>query len=114
MSMIFTLGKENGQGRIQGKCVNCGKAVFESLSTLDDAYNVWAGRCPHCEAINMLALTGLRGYSSQGMDLVLPFDEEVKANDLPEGTPTQGKGGEPNVHGSVLGEMLHKLKESIK
>jgi len=112
MSMIFNLKPKLERGHIAGACAKCGKAVWESLFILDDCYNVYAGRCPHCGAINLLALTGLRGYSSAGMDLVLPYDEERDANQLPADCPTQGPKGEPaTVHGSNLGELMHALRE---
>lgn len=109
--MIITgMKMAHGAKTVRGTCAKCGKAVFESLSILDDCYNVWAGRCPHCQALNLLAMTGLRGYSSTGMDLVLPFDEERDANQLPADTPTCGPRGEPaSLHGSRLGELTHKL-----
>lgn len=96
----------------KGTCAHCKQDVWESQFTLDDCYNVWAGECPHCNAINFLALTSMRGYSSQGMDLVLPFDEEIEANETLKGKniPTQGKNGKPaTIHGTVSGEMAHIL-----
>ena len=33
---------------IKGNCANCKKEVWESMLTLDDAYNVWLGKCPWC------------------------------------------------------------------
>ncbi len=112
-TIIEDMKKQAGFDRISGTCAKCAQMVWESLSTLDDAYNVWMGRCPYCQALNYLGLTGLRGYSSQGMDLVLPTDEEAKANNLPADTPTSGPCGKPaNQHGSNLGEMCHKLFEN--
>ena len=109
--IIRTLQTKPKHGEVPGTCAKCGVAVYESLFILDDCYNVWGGKCPQCEAINMLAMTGLRGYSSSGMDLVLPTDEERDANDLPADTPTSGAAGKPaTAHGSVLGELCHKLR----
>jgi phage FluMu protein Com len=97
---------------IPGECANCKAQVFESLLTLDDAYNVWLGKCPHCKALNFLSMNhGLRGYSSGGMHLVLPTDEEVASNGLPADTITTGKGGPATSHGSPLGELCHRLTE---
>ena len=111
--LILPLKDNPGRDLIEGQCANCKKQVYEHLFTLDDAYNVWAGECPHCKAINLLATTSLRGYSSQGMDLVLPFDEEVEANsELPRDCPTAGKAGyEPNIKGSALSEFTRPLIE---
>jgi hypothetical protein len=110
MTMIFKMRANPGHGLLPGKCAKCEKPVYEADATLSDAYNVWAGECPHCGALNFLALTGLRGYSSAGMDLVLPTEEERIANNLPEGTPTSGRSGRPaDLHGSVAGEIYHKL-----
>lgn len=96
---------------VHGACAKCGEQVYESLFLLDDAYNVWMGRCPHCGALNYLSMNhGLRGYSSQGMFLVLPTDEEAAANKLPAGTPTQGSKGPATAHGSPSGELLHQLR----
>lgn len=112
MSLICQMRSSPGRGLIPGVCAACGKDVFEFLATLDDAYNVWAGRCPHCSAINFLALTGLRGYSSARMDLVLPTDEERDSNKLPADCPTQGSKGPATVHGSVSGEICHQLEHA--
>ena len=95
---------------VPGKCAKCGLPVYEALCILDDAYNVWLGRCPECKALNYLGMQGLRGYDSRGMTLVLPTDEERDANGLPPDTPTSGPCGKPaNQHGSILGELAHKL-----
>jgi len=111
MSLINTMKSRGGYGYIAGSCANCKKVVFEALATLDDAYNVWIGKCPHCSALNYLGMTGLRGYSSSGMDLVLPTDEEKAANSLPVECPTSGPCGRPaDQHGTVLGEIAHKLR----
>ena len=111
MAMIFTMATDPKKGTVKGVCAGCGKSVFEDLATLDDCYNVWLGECPHCKALNYLALTGLRGYSSQGMELVSPTAEEIDRNNLPKDTPTSGACGKPaNVHGSNLGELLHKIR----
>lgn len=113
--MYFDMKDAPGGDRIAGVCAHCGKAVWESLFTLDDCYNVWAGKCPHCGAINLLAMTGLRGYSSSGMELVLPHDEEKAANNMPEDCPTAGpRGEEPTMHGSILGELSHQLIQNSK
>jgi hypothetical protein len=68
--------------KIVGKCANCGMLVEEDQFMLDDAYGVWRGECPKCEAINLLGRGG-RGYSaSEGqMRLVLPTEHEVKMNE---------------------------------
>lgn len=110
MSIISTMRDKPGHGLIPGKCAHCQKAVYESLFTLDDCYNVWLGKCPHCGALNYLAMTSLRGYGSRGMDLVLPTDEERDANDLPKDCPTSGACGRPaDQHGTQAGEIYHKL-----
>jgi hypothetical protein len=112
MSMICEMKRERDPrfASIQGACAKCEQIVYESEFTLDDAYNVWAGKCPHCGAINLLSLNhGLRGYSSQGMHLVLPTIEERDANGLPGDCPCSGSGGEPTWHGSVSGEICHRL-----
>jgi len=95
-----------GADCIPGKCAKCKQEVYESLSLLDDAYNVWKGVCPHCGAINFLAMTSLRGYSSGGMDLVLPAEEEREANGLPADTPTSGSCGHKAVEGGTMGSQL--------
>jgi phage FluMu protein Com len=97
---------------IQGACANCNQVVFESLLMLDDAYNVWMGKCPHCEALNFLSTKhGLRGYCSNQMWLELPYLEEIEANTLSPDIPNQGSNGKPaTMHGSNLGELLHKLR----
>jgi hypothetical protein len=95
---------------VAGKCAKCSKDVYESLWLLDDAYNVWMGKCPHCAALNFLGMTGLRGYSSSGMSLVLPTYEEAAANNLPADTPTSGPCGKPaDQHGTIAGELQHRL-----
>ena len=113
MSIIIEMKKRPMKGGISGVCAKCGKTVWEGLCLLDDTYNVWAGKCPYCSAINYLSLThGLRGYGSTEMYLVLPTEEEAKANELPEGTPTSGPcGHEPNIRGSNLGEFCARLIE---
>lgn len=107
--IISTMQKAPRPGYIKGQCAKCAADVYEQLWLLDDAYNVWMGKCPHCGALNYLAMTGLRGYSSGGMSLVLPTDEEVIANGLPADTPTQGSKGPATSHGTVAGEFMHKL-----
>jgi hypothetical protein len=98
---------------LPGTCANCSKEVFESNNLLSDCYNIWAGACPHCKAINLLSMNhGLRGYSSSQMWLVLPTDEEVAANEsLPRDCPTQGSKGPATAHGTPAGELYHILKE---
>ena len=98
-------------GSVRGACAACKADVYESLAMLDDAYNVWLGKCPHCGALNFLALTGLRGYSSAGMSLALPTDEEKIANNLPPDCPSQGSKGPATLHGTIAGEIYHKLSE---
>ena len=117
--MILTMRDEATKKKtdIPGKCAKCGLAVYEALFTLDDAYNVWAGKCPSCGAINLLALSGLRGYSSSGMELVLPTVCEVADphNRLPPDSPsTPCSGDHPGgmIHGSVAGELMHQLKQT--
>lgn len=90
------------------KAVEC-KPVFESLWLLDDAYNVWVGKCPHCDAHAFLSMQSLRGYNSAGMQLVLPTDEERDSNDLPKDCPTRGSKGPADLHGTVAGEIYHRL-----
>jgi len=113
--MINEMSKEPRGGYISGSCANCQKAVFESLWLLDDAYNVWLGKCPYCGALNFLSMNyGLRGYSSTGMHLVLPTTEEIESNNLPKDIPTSGPSGNPaDQHGSPLGEFCHKFTESM-
>jgi hypothetical protein len=79
--MVFTLHKvRRRSGDVPGECAHCKRQVWEACVTLDDAYNVWLGKCPYCEALNYLSTShGLRGYSSSEMYLVLPTDEEAKA-----------------------------------
>lgn len=116
MSMTFLMDAKPGPRTVPGTCPNpaCGKPVWESLLVLDDAYNVWAGKCPHCQALAYLSTNhGLRGYSSTGMHLVLPTDEEVQANGLPPENITQGSKGPATLHGSPLGELCHQLSEGM-
>lgn len=81
--MIFNLRTiKLRRGDVAGRCAHCGVVVYESLFALDDAYAVWAGRCPACNAINLLGTNG-RGYTSSSMDLVLPTAEERDKNGLP-------------------------------
>ena len=102
----------------KGICANCKAEVFESQFTLDDCYNVWAGECPHCKAVNLLSMSSLRGYSSSQMDLVLPTDEEVDSNELllerKGKIPTQGSKGPATFHGTQAGELLHQLSKPIQ
>lgn len=71
---------------VAGKCAHCGVVVWEALVRLDDAYAVWAGRCPHCQGINLLTTRQGRGYHSSGMTLVKPTAEEIA--EYPELAPT--------------------------
>lgn len=114
MTIICDLKTEKGRYPcVKGTCANCSAEVFESLSTLDDAYNVWMGRCPACKALNYLSMNyGLRGYDSGTMKLVLPTAEEVTANNLPPDTITSGPCGRPaDQHGTPVGEICHRLME---
>jgi phage FluMu protein Com len=110
VSLISEMSSIPQHGYIQGKCANCHKSVYEALSLLDDAYNVWLGKCPECKALNFLAMSGLRGYSSAGMNLVLPTDEEKAENNLPSDCPTSGPSGRPaTAHGTIAGELYHQM-----
>jgi hypothetical protein len=112
--MICSLSTKPSYGEIPGLCAKCGAQVWESLAMLDDAYNVWAGRCPACKAINLLSMGyGLRGYDSRQMYLVLPTDEEIAANSLPADTPSAGSRGPADLHGTPAGEMQHRLREAM-
>lgn len=112
MEMLFTMRSAKRSDDIPGICAHCGKQVWESLFTLDDAYNVWTGQCPHCSALNYLSTNhGLRGYCSSQMWLVLPTPEEAAANGLPVGIPLAESRGPATLHGSNLGELLHKLTD---
>lgn len=101
----------------KGTCAGCSKEVFESQALLDDCYNVWAGECPHCEAVNLLSMSSLRGYSSTGMDLVLPTEEEMDSNELltqrKGKIPTQGSKGPAIYHGTQSGELCHQLLNQL-
>jgi len=88
--MTVGMEKAPGRGRASGICANCGKAVFEILAVLDDAYNVYWGICPHCEAANALDFSRGRGYTSTTLHLVLPTNEEVIMSNLPSRWPTRG------------------------
>jgi hypothetical protein len=101
-TIYFNLDAQpNDRRSVAGSCANCGKDVYESLPILDDAYNDWAGRCPHCAAINFLSTThGLRGYDSRHMYLVLPTEEEKAANNMPADCPTRNSFGPATMHGS--------------
>lgn len=114
--LVLEMRSAKKSGDIAGTCAKCGATVYEALGTLDDAYNVWAGRCPSCRAINLLALTGMRGYSSSGMNLVLPTACEVADphNNLPADTPATpcaGKHPDGMIHGSISGEIAHRLTQ---
>lgn len=118
--ILFTLAKTKTRDHdTKGTCANCKAEVWESQFTLDDCYNVWAGKCPHCDAVNLLALTSLRGYSSQGMDLVLPFDEEIEENEVLQKIdpkpPSQGRSGKPcDMKGTVAGTLYDILLNPSK
>lgn len=115
MTIVSEMLKEAGPGRISGKCAHCAKEVWEELWILDDAYNVWMGKCPHCGALNYLSMChGLRGYSSAGMHLVLPTDEEKLANSLPADCPSRGSDGPATAHSSPAGELMHLLTTANK
>ena len=82
--MTITMKINPRLGLIPGRCANCGKAMYIGWALLDDCYAVWVGRCPHCEALNLPDLTkGVRGYSSQGIDLTLPTPGEAEVNNWP-------------------------------
>ena len=100
---------------VKGNCAHCKAEVYEDLWLLDDAYNVWMGRCPACKALNYLSMTyGLRGYDRARMELVLPTEEEREANGLPADIPTSGKCGRPaDQHGTPAGEIQHRLREGL-
>jgi hypothetical protein len=113
VSIISDLKTKPGRDMVKGTCAHCSADVYENLWLLDDAYNVWIGRCPSCKALNYLSMNhGLRGYSSGGMHLVLPTDEEKAANNLPADCPSQGSKGPANAHGSPAGELMHQLMNS--
>ena len=112
MTIISTMKRSPGAGLIKGQCPNCDTDVYESQAMLDDAYNVWVGKCPRCQALAFLSMNhGLRGYGAGRMHLVLPTDEERDANDLPKDIPTRGSHGPADFHGSVAGEIAHQLSE---
>jgi len=78
------------KGDVFGSCAQCGKSVREDLFLLDDAYCVYRGRCPHCNAVNLLDQSGdhgLRGYTSREMWTVLPTDHEVRMNQWEDDIP---------------------------
>lgn len=112
MTIISDLTLTPPEGKsCQGNCAHCKVEVYESLWLLDDAYNVWMGRCPSCKALNYLSMNhGLRGYTSGRMWLVLPTAEEIAANNLPPDTITSGPSGKlADCHGSPAGELAHRL-----
>jgi hypothetical protein len=111
IGMISELSAQKGKANdVEGHCAKCTGTVYERLWILDDAYNVWIGKCPYCGALNYLGLVGLRGYSSKAMTLVLPTDEEREANGLPPDTPTSGHCGRPaDFHGTIAGELQHRI-----
>lgn len=111
MTIISTMRRDAGAGLVGGECAHCHKPVYESQWLLDDAYNVWVGKCPHCKALNYLSMNhGLRGYSASHMHLVLPTIEEVEANGLPADTPNRGAGGPTTSGGTQAGQLQHKLR----
>lgn len=113
MTIISDLKTAPRSGSVKGSCAHCDATVYEDLWLLDDAYNVWMGKCPACKALNYLSMKhGLRGYSSGGMHLVLPTDEEKVANNLPADCPSQGSKGPATAHGSPSGELCHQLFNS--
>ena len=112
--ILFKLSKiQDRRHDTKGTCANCKQDVWESQFTLDDCYNVWAGECPHCQSVNLLSMSTLRGYDSKNMLLVLPTDEEVETNELllerKGKIPTQGSKGPANCHGTTLGTIQHIL-----
>lgn len=113
VSIISNLKTAPAHDRTNGNCANCKAEVYEDIWLLDDAYNVWMGRCTACNALNYLSMNhGLRGYSRADMHLVLPTAEEIVANNLPPDTITSGPSGKPaDSHGSPAGEILHRLRE---
>lgn len=112
MTIISTMKRSPGAGLIKGVCPNCDNDVYESRALLDDAYNVWLGKCPRCNALAYLSMNhGLRGYGAGGMHLVLPTIEERDSNNLPKDCPTRGSGGPADWHGSVAGEIAHHIDE---
>jgi hypothetical protein len=114
LSIISTMRATPAERFVEGTCPapDCKKPVYESLARLDDCYNVWVGRCPHCGAHSFLALSSLRGYNSTRMDLWLPTDEERDSNELPADIPTRGpsRSQEPMIHGTIAGEIHHRLR----
>lgn len=102
------------RGSVPGECAHCHKTVYEHLSILDDAYNVWWGVCPHCQAVNALSTAhGLRGYSSTEMHLVLPTKSEQKANGLPKDIPLADWDAPATMHGSPSGEIGHRILKGV-
>lgn len=75
-------------GDTLGECANCHKVVKEYQWTLDDCCGVYRGRCPHCNAVNLLDFSKCgRGYSSKEIFLVLPTDHEIKMNNWENNIP---------------------------
>lgn len=89
-TLEYTMRTTPSRGLIEGTCAHCSTKVYESLAVLDDAYAVWVGVCPHCDARNVLGPPG-RGYRSNGMQLVLPTKEEIEWNKWPKTWPTEPK-----------------------
>jgi hypothetical protein len=68
------------KGDTLGECANCHKVVKEYQYILDDCYGVYRGRCPHCNAVNLLDFSKGRGYTSSEIFCVLPTDIEIEMN----------------------------------
>lgn len=76
-------------GDMMGECANCHKVCREHSAIIDDCYAVYRGRCPYCNALNLLDNEKGRGYSGTGMHLVLPTDHEIRMNDWETDVPTR-------------------------
>src|SRR3989304_6677200 len=76
------------KGNVIGECACCGSVCREHEFTLSDCYAVYRGRCPKCNAINLLGGGG-RGYNNRTMTLVLPTDHEIRMNKWEEDVPTR-------------------------
>jgi hypothetical protein len=123
VTILSDLQREPGGRHVQGQCAKCYGVVWESLWILDDAFNAYAGRCPHCGAINLLSMDKtLRGYDMNHVWLVLPTDEEAEANKLHEAAqrrglpraPTRGPGGPVEPIGTLAGAIARRLMEGNK
>jgi hypothetical protein len=76
--VIFTLrAKPSALRTVAGNCATCALVVYEAVEVLDDAFGVYVGRCPHCQALNYLSTQEGRGYDGQRMHLVLPQPTEA-------------------------------------